>query len=68
MFSLHESRQIPMYAWGKKRLDYALATPFAASTTVAGGYEPFNHRLASDHRAFFLDFDEAHSLAHNLPI
>jgi hypothetical protein len=59
MFSLHESRQIPTYTRGKKRLDYALATSFAASTIVAGGYEPFNHRLARDHRAFFLDFDEA---------
>jgi hypothetical protein len=59
MFSLYESRQIPTYARGKKRLDYALATPFAASTIVTGGYEPFNHRLASDHRALFLDFDEA---------
>jgi hypothetical protein len=59
MFSLHDSRQIPTYAWGKKRLDYALATPLAARTIVAGGYEPFNHCLASNHRAFFLDFDEA---------
>jgi hypothetical protein len=59
MFSLHESRQIPTYARGKKRLDYALATPFEASTIVAGGYEPFNHCLASNHCAFFLDFDEA---------
>jgi hypothetical protein len=59
MFSLHESRQITTYTLGKKRLDYALATPFAVSIIVAGGYEPFNHRLASDHRAFFLDFDEA---------
>jgi hypothetical protein len=60
IFSLHESRQIPTYAWGKKRLDYALASSFfAASTIVAGRYEPLNHRLASDHRAFFLDFDEA---------
>jgi hypothetical protein len=59
MFSLHDSRQVPTYARGKKRLDYALATPLAARTIVAGGYEPFNHRLASDHCAFFLDFDEA---------
>jgi hypothetical protein len=59
MFSLHESRQIPTYARGKKRLDYALATPFAASTVVMGGYKPFHHRLASDHRTFFLDFDKA---------
>jgi exonuclease III len=40
MFSLHDSQQTPMYARGKKRLDY-------------------DHRLASNHRAFFLDFDEA---------
>jgi hypothetical protein len=59
MFSLHNSRQIPTYARGKKRLDYALATPLAARTIVAGGYEPFNHRLASNHRAFFLDFNDA---------
>jgi hypothetical protein len=43
MFSLHDSRTIPTYAQGKKRLDFALATPLAASTIVAGGYEPFNH-------------------------
>jgi hypothetical protein len=59
MFSLHKSRQIPTYARGKKRLDYALATPLTARTIVAGRYKPFNHHLASDHRAFFLDFDEA---------
>jgi hypothetical protein len=50
MFSLHKSRQIPMYA---------IATPLAARTIVAGGYEPLNHRLASNHCAFFLDFDKA---------
>jgi len=59
MFSLHDSRTIPTYARGRKRLDYALATPMAAHTVIYGGYEPFNHRMASDHRAFFLDFDEA---------
>jgi exonuclease III len=59
MYSLHGSRTIPTYARGKKRLDYALATPLAASTIIAGGYKPFNHRLPSDHRGFFLDFDEA---------
>jgi hypothetical protein len=58
MFSLHKYRQISTYAWGKKRLDYALATLLAARTIVAGGYEPFNYRLASDHHAFFLDFDK----------
>jgi hypothetical protein len=59
MFSLHDSRKILTYARGKKWLDFALATPLAASTIIAGGYEPFTHRLASDHQAFFLDFDEA---------
>jgi hypothetical protein len=43
MYSLHGSRTIPTYARGKKRLDYALATPLAASTIIAGGYKPFNH-------------------------
>jgi hypothetical protein len=56
-----------MYARGKKWLDYALATPFAASTIVAGGYEPFDHCLASDHCAFFLDFDEAALLGSQSP-
>jgi exonuclease III len=49
MFSLHKYRTIATNARGKKRLDFALATPLAASTIVAGGYEPFNHQLASDH-------------------
>jgi hypothetical protein len=59
MYSLHDSRKNPTYARGKKRLDHALAPPLAASTLISGGYEPFNHRLASDHCSFFLDFDEA---------
>jgi exonuclease III len=59
MHSLHDSHQVATYARGRKRLDYALATPRTAKTITYGGYEPFNHRFVSDHRAFFLDFDEA---------
>lgn len=45
------------YARGHKRLDYALATPAVANAVIACGYEPFNYRFHTDHRAIFLDFD-----------
>jgi hypothetical protein len=57
--TLHNSRTVATYARGRKRLDCALVTPRTAHTITSGGYEPFNHCFASDHRAFFLDFDEA---------
>jgi len=47
----------PTYSRGKKRLDYALVSSKVLDAFCAGGYEPFNSRLISDHRAFFLDFD-----------
>jgi hypothetical protein len=58
MHSLHDSRMVATYARGRKRLDYALVTPRTAQTIISGSYEPFNHRFASDHRAFYLDFDK----------
>jgi hypothetical protein len=45
------------YARGHKRLDYALGTHAVARATIACGYEPFNFRFHTDHRAFFIDFD-----------
>jgi hypothetical protein len=59
MHSLHDSRTMATYARGRKRIDYALATPRAAATIISGCYEPFNYRLASDHCAFYIDFNEA---------
>jgi exonuclease III len=45
------------YARGHKRLDYALGTHRVAASIIAGGYEPFNYRFHTDHRAFYLDFN-----------
>lgn len=44
------------YARGRKRLDYALGTPGVARAVHSCGYEPFNFRFCTDHRAYFLDF------------
>jgi hypothetical protein len=52
MHALHDSRKVATYARGRKWLDYALVTPRTAKTITFGGYEPFNHRFVSDHRAF----------------
>jgi exonuclease III len=45
------------YARGHKRLDYALGTINVANAVIACGYEQFNLRFHTDHRALFLDFD-----------
>jgi hypothetical protein len=45
------------YARGQKRIDYALGTKAIANAVVTCGYEPFNYRFHTDHRALFLDFD-----------
>ncbi len=44
-------------ARGRLRLNYALATDHVARSLSKAGYEPFNSRFLSDHRAYFLDFD-----------
>ena len=44
------------YARGSKRLDYALASASVCHALQASGYDAFNHRIASDHRGYFLDF------------
>lgn len=46
-------------ARGRTRLDYALATDHIAKALSTAGYEPFNSRFPSDHRAYFLDIDTA---------
>jgi len=59
MYQRHGTRDVATYARGKTRIDFAFATPTAASCIIACGYEPFNFRMFSDHRAFFLDFDSS---------
>jgi exonuclease III len=45
------------YARGSTRLDYALGTHRVAESIISGGYESFNFRFNTDHRAFYLDLD-----------
>ena len=45
------------YARGQKRLDFALGTARLSATVQACGYEAFNYRFHTDHRAYFIDFD-----------
>jgi exonuclease III len=45
------------YARGRKRLDYILASPQLASAVQKCGYEPFNFRFHTDHRAYYVDLD-----------
>jgi exonuclease III len=45
------------YARGNKCIDYALGSPDILPAIVSAGYEPFNERFHTDHRAYFIDFD-----------
>ena len=58
MLHHHRSDDIVTYAQGQKRsLEYVLCTPQVANAVDKCGYEPFNHRLMSDHHGFFLDIN-----------
>ena len=50
----HSSLPPATYARGFTRLDYALATAHVAASLSKAGYEPFNSKFPSDHRAYFL--------------
>jgi exonuclease III len=45
------------YARGRLRLDYGLATKRVADSLVAAGYEAFNERFPTDHRAYYFDLN-----------
>jgi hypothetical protein len=55
----HSSRPPATYARGHTRLDYALSTTHVAAALNRSGYEPFNERFHTDHKAYFLDFNTA---------
>lgn len=57
MAQVHDSTDVATYSRGTKRIDYALGSERVALAICFCGYEPFQHRLFSDHRAFFLDVD-----------
>ena len=45
------------YSRGRLRLDYGLATRRVADALVTAGYESFNERFPTDHRAYYFDLD-----------
>jgi exonuclease III len=45
------------YIRGHKRLDFALRSCKVAQAVYSCGYEAFNHRFHTDHRAYHIDFD-----------
>ena len=45
------------YARGRTRLDYILTSARVATTVRHCGYEAFHHRVHTDHRAYYVDFD-----------
>jgi exonuclease III len=57
MQTSHSSKPPPTYARGRKCLDYGLATHHVASALIRCGYEAFNERFATDHRAYYFDLD-----------
>ena len=59
MRSRHSSADPATYARGRTRLDYSLATGHVVRSLKRAGYEQFNARFHTDHRASFLDFDTA---------
>jgi hypothetical protein len=48
---------VATYARGTKRIDYMLTTRHVSQCVDRCGYEPFNNRIFSDHRAYFVDFN-----------
>ena len=58
------------YDKGRTVIDYLFVTEDVVPTVNAAGYMPFNHRVHSDHRGFYLDIDTAKlfgSIAARLP-
>ena len=49
--------EIATYARGRKRLDYVLGSAEIANSIENCGYEPFNFRYHTDHRAYFIDLN-----------
>jgi hypothetical protein len=57
MHARHPQAPPATYARGKNCLDYGLGTPQVADAIISCGYEAFNERFTTDHRAYFFDLD-----------
>jgi hypothetical protein len=44
---------------GQSLIDFVFAMPRVVSACTHAGYEPFRHRIETDHRGFFLDLKNA---------
>jgi hypothetical protein len=53
----HQQSLPATYSREKKCLDYGLATSHVANALRSCGYEAFNERFPTDHRAYYFDFD-----------
>jgi hypothetical protein len=49
--------EVATYTRGHKRLDFILGSPEVAHAIERCGYEPFNYRYHTDHRAYFMDLN-----------
>ncbi|KAI2495319.1 hypothetical protein MHU86_19218 [Fragilaria crotonensis] len=56
MSGKHSQTRPATYARGIKCLDHILVSQDLLPAASACGYEPFNHRHPSDHRAYYVDF------------
>ncbi len=55
--SNHSPCRFPItYARGHQCLDYVFATPRVENSVVKAGYEAFNARYPTDHRAYYVNF------------
>jgi exonuclease III len=54
----HHEPSPATYARGKSRLDYGLATQHIVNSLMGCGYELFNARFSTDHRAYYFDFNK----------
>ena len=51
--------EVPSYARGTDRIDFVFCSSAILSAVQACGVEPFNQHIFSDHRAFFVDWNES---------
>ena len=56
MYQHIQTSKFNTYSRGRKRIDYILGTEGFSSSVKNAGYEPFHHRIQSDHRGFYIDF------------
>ena len=56
MSSRNSSKSPATFARGTSRLDYALASKHVQESLFLAGYEPFNSRISTDHRGYYMDF------------